>query len=454
MRSHAQDADLEIVRQNIDILLLNMINFLDAKKLEMGQFKYDHDHMIDLTRLISTKIVLFQAVADKKGITISADIASDIFVKADPWAIDRILNNLLDNAIKYGRTKGTILVNVKKSGEAVLIEVADDGPGIAPDKINHIFEPYYQLSHEKSGSQGIGMGLYIVRKIIDSLEGELRVDSKEGEGTTFTIVLRQCLPDAGVRGSEVDFVVSAVPDTLQAATVEGKEVYSADKYSILVVDDNAAIRWFLQASLKEKYNVFSTGSAREALLKIETFPELAVIISDVMMDDLDGHAFLDVLSRDERYGNIPFIFLTAKHDENDKLAGLAQGAIDYIEKPFSIHELSNKIGTLISFRKKQSETEASRLKNDIVSVLFGKDRPVQDQEYDSIKNMCIKYKLTFREEEILTLMLRKVPQKEIASRFNIVLRTVEFHIKNIYKKLCVKDRHELYALFNKKDGLK
>jgi DNA-binding NarL/FixJ family response regulator len=299
--------------------------------------------------------------------------------------------------------------------------------------------------------QGNGMGLYIVRIILDSLDGNIRVESKEGEGTAFTITLRQHPGDGEAPENTEDYVVSAVTDNLPVQVLERKAPFSPAKYSILIVDDNETMRAFLRASLDGKYNIFTAESAREALLKIDTFPELQVIVSDVMMDDLDGHAFLDELSKNIRYGDIPFIFLTAKHDENDKLAGLAQGAIDYIEKPFSMDELSNKIGTLISFREKQRKAEASRIEREIAGILFGKKCLKQDHEYYLINDMSMKYRLSAREQEILALLLQKTPHKEIALGLNIVLRTVEFHIVNIYKKFGVKDRYELYALFNKRE---
>ena len=205
---------------------------------------------------------------------------------------------------------------------------------------------------------------------------------------------------------------------------------------------------FLHSSLEIKYNVFTAAGVREAFKTLEMMPIPEVIISDVMMDGIDGHAFLDTLSHDERFINVPFIFLTAKHDEGDKLAGLAGGAIDYIEKPFSIEELTGKIGAIIELRRRQREGEAARLKKEIIDLLSPPDRTTRDQDYFVIEKICMDKKLSAREREVVRLMLRGFANKEIARELNIAVRTAEFHIINIYKKLEVKDRFELYNLFH------
>jgi DNA-binding LacI/PurR family transcriptional regulator/signal transduction histidine kinase/DNA-binding NarL/FixJ family response regulator len=448
IRAHEPDPDLSIVKQNIDILLLNMINFLDAKKLELGKLTYNHEQAIDLSTLVSDKIVLFREYAAKKEMTLLENVAQEVYVRADPWAIDRVLNNLLDNAVKYGKQKGTIRVDLVAGKPEATLSVSDDGPGIDPERIGNIYKPFYQLSHEKSGRQGIGMGLYIVRKILDSIGWQIDVRNVEGGGACFSIVCKVCEKEAAKDDRIENFVVSTPLVTLPDSAPINHVTVSKDKYSLLVVDDNPAMLAFLDTSLRVKYNVFTATGVKEAFLRLDTMPVPEVIVSDVMMDDIDGHAFLDALSADERFSNVPFIFLTAKHDQGDKLAGLAKGAIDYIEKPFSIDELSEKIGTIIELRKRQRNAEASKLKKSIIDFLSPEGRAPSEQEYFAIERICMERKLTIREREVVRLMLKGLVNKEIAAGLNIALRTAEFHIINVYKKLGINDRHELYVLFN------
>jgi signal transduction histidine kinase/DNA-binding LacI/PurR family transcriptional regulator/DNA-binding NarL/FixJ family response regulator len=446
LHSHEHDNDLIVIKSNIEILLENMVNFLDAEKLEMGKILYNHDQVVHLSDIMEKKAEIFREIAGKKNIRILPAIEERIFVRADPWAIDRILNNLLDNAVKYTQDNGDISMTLERKNRNVVLSVSDNGPGIAKDKISHIFKPYYQLSQHMTGSQGIGMGLYIVKKIVNELGASIDVESKEGKGTMFTITMRECEAINAIEEYET-LHLSKPPGSTHIATTLKEEKIEKEKSTILIVDDNRDMLAFLQSVLKEDYNVCMAGDAQSALIKLEKMPRPEIIVSDIMMDRMDGHEFLHIISSDSEYSDIPFIFLTAKHTEQEKLRGLSGGAVDFIEKPFSAPALKKKIESIISLRKKQKKLEMKRMRKKIESLLSDTEQPGIPSKYERFEKICVKNKITGRERDVIALILKGLVNKEIAASLNLTQRTVEFHITNIYKKCGVGDRFELIALF-------
>jgi CheY-like chemotaxis protein len=252
-------------------------------------------------------------------------VEDGIVVQADPLAIDRVLNNLLDNAVKYTPPPGRISVTVSRKGKRVLLAVADSGRGIAAEELPRIFRPYHQVSAKKRSLQGIGMGLAIVNGIVRGAGGRIRVESEEGRGSCFTVSLRPA-PD-GVAGEQtvgesiqpsVSTPGDAVPVTHTRPGVP----------SVLVVEDNADLRRLVCRELAMEYSIEEHVSAESALARLAAGPLPDLVVSDVMLDGLDGFAFFERLSAEERTRSIPFIFLTARGSLDDRLRGLGEGALD------------------------------------------------------------------------------------------------------------------------------
>ena len=152
--------ELIIIKQNIDKLSRNLLNFLDTEKLNKMMDIYDHDQIIDLSNILKQMMSLFQPFALKKNIKIKSNIQENLFIKINPYAIDRILNNLIDNAIKYSKdTDGHINMVLKSIADNNIMEISDTGIGISEDQIPFIFSPYYQILHKKQNIQGVGLGL-------------------------------------------------------------------------------------------------------------------------------------------------------------------------------------------------------------------------------------------------------------------------------------------------------
>ena len=160
-----------------------MVNFFDVLKFTRGKQVYDHSQVVDLSDYLEKQAALFQSLSAKRGITLAVSVEKEVYLKADPSAVERILNNLLENALKYNRDHGSIEAGLKTRGGKIKLTIANTGETIEEAQKENIFTPYYQLSQKKAGRQGIGMGLSIVKSVVDSLGGAIEVGDKIGRAS-------------------------------------------------------------------------------------------------------------------------------------------------------------------------------------------------------------------------------------------------------------------------------
>lgn len=440
------DQDLTIIKANINHLLQNMINFLDAEKIQKGKILYNHNQIIDLSELVFAKKKLYGQAQAGSFQPIEWRVDAGCFIQADPWAVDRILNNLLDNAIKYNQDYQIIKVKLKKNNGKIHLCVEDKGVGMAPDVVEHIFSPYYQISTSKY-SQGIGMGLYIVKNIIQEIGARIEVKSEIDKGSLFRVEF----PQSDICSDQsCEFVVS-LPQSFEMETPElnsTAEPGAAEAPKILIVDDNRQLLSFLQNSLSQDFSVIVEDDSRRvmALLHSGGLPDL--IISDVMMPFIDGHELVNQIYSIAEYTSIPVIFLTARGSETERIASYSQGVIDYIQKPFSIVSLRSKIKALLRLEKTREKNKAREVKRRILSVLNESDVDEYDQVKQNFDSLCLSYKISQREKEVLVKIVKGANNKQIASSLNLSLRTVEFHISNLFKKCHCSDRFQLLKIFH------
>ena len=438
MEMDKSDEKLLVIKQNFDLLLSNMLNFLDVEKLLKGHTIYQHHSLVDLSMSVRKKCAIFQAMAKKEKIHLTYNVENRIIIRIDPLALDRLLNNILDNAVKYTQEEGEVHIDAWNESDKSILRINDNGPGLPVKTFEHIFEPYYLLSRKKTGGQGVGVGLSIVKKIIDEIGAAIKVEKRKGGGTSFIFTFDN---DSTLGNQKM---IQQIPDTKQLkipGKIKEKKI-SPDKLTLLIVDDNIQLLKFMQTSLSETYNVFLSQSTDDALIKIEVMPRPDLIISDVMMDGPDGFQLLSALSEKEGYSEIPFIFLTALKREKEKLRGLELGAVDYIEKPFSIATLRAKIDSIITLRQKQAKLDIKRFRKKFETLFTDSDISISNFDY-----VCSNYGLTSREQDIVRMLIKGLLHKEIASYIHLSLRGVEYRISKIYKKCGVKNKSNLLKKF-------
>jgi two-component system sensor histidine kinase ChiS len=445
MKKNSNPSELVVVKTNLEKLKQDMVNYLDMEKLVNGRYIFNHHQSVDLSIILRDKIELYQKSIIRKNQVIKHELEPDCFVDADPMAVERIINNLLDNAVKYSPGNETISVILQRIGDSIQFIVKDNGAGIPEESLETIFKPFYQLSHEKDASQGIGMGLAIVHEIVEDLGGTITVKSTPGSGTRFIVQLDAGAPDPGRTITEQATITPVVPATVPPEVADS--AFHEERENILVVEDNLDMLFYLVRELSEKYNVFHAVNGLNAMQRLKTIPTPHCIISDIMMDTMDGMELLDNLQKHETLSRVPFVFLTAKTSLSVKKEAYSQGAVDFIMKPFSISELLLKVNTLIKYHQKLRKSgleDAIKALNRQITSGGNDNLQIENQSFEEL---CLEYELTNRQKEIIILLSRGLEYKEIGNELSIATKTVGRHIQNIYDKTGCHNKVEVVQLF-------
>lgn len=437
--------ELMVVKNNIDKLSTDIVNFFDLERFNKGFAIYNHNQISNLSEVLFENLALFKEYAKKRNILLHENIENNLLVKADPVSINRIVINLIENAIKFSDNNCEIKISLQSRDEGIVFSVKDYGSGIPVEMQAKVFEPYYQITSQKKSTQGMGLGLPIVKKVMQDLQGEIKIESdqKKEIGTKIIVTMKKhvLLQNDVVANSYTQYNVG---NNVENVTMNEK-AFDEKKKTILIVEDNVAMVNYLIKKLQETYNVYASLNGNEAIKQLKNItvvPDL--IITDVMMDKLDGYAFAKIISNSAAYSHIPLVFLTAKSAKSDKIYGLKLGAIDYIQKPFSIGELQQKVESIVNNAKKQKaavfNSAIHALKSDNLNI---------EQPTDTFNSNCQLYNLTPREKDIAKLVCEGRKYKEIGELLFIAERTVTKHVQNIFEKVNVSNKIEL---INKLEG--
>lgn len=313
--------------------LLDLVNrLLDFRKMDMGEMKL-HPAQGELLGFLRTCAATFQPMAEKKGIELEILIPEGtLYTAFDARAMQHVMYNLLSNAMKFTE-KGCVTVAVKNDKNELVLTISDTGTGIDPEELPHVFDRYYQARNADDTSvAGSGIGLNMVKEIVEMAGGRISVASEQGKGSVFTVVL----PIEQVE-AEGELSVSPVIPKLP---------------SILIADDNDDFREFLVHELKADYNILQARNGKEALRLAQT-NYVDVILSDVMMPQMDGNELCRQLKNDPSTSHIYIILLTAKTAEESRLEGYESGADYYLTKPFNLDLLKNRLSRMSQLQEER-----------------------------------------------------------------------------------------------------
>ncbi len=349
----AFDTDLEVIRRNSRQLLAMVNRMLDLSKLDAGKLNLNpiQGDILPFLRYATESFHSF-ALNQKINLNFYSEEES-VIMDYDPEKLLQVMSNLLANALKFTPEYGKVQVvarQLKESPPRLGLEVRDTGAGIPAEELPHIFDRFYQPPNN-GFQEGTGIGLALVKELIDLMEGEVKVKSRPGEGTTFFIRL-PITQRAEFAPSPKLSEVGAQP--LPAAAVSPSAeafIWPTDEHPlVLIVEDNADVMNYLTTCLKEDYQLLYARNGREGIEQARQYvPDM--IISDVMMPEVDGFELCRTLKTDERTSHIPIILLTAKADEISRLEGLETGADAYLVKPFIKEELQIRLHKLIELRQ-------------------------------------------------------------------------------------------------------
>jgi signal transduction histidine kinase/DNA-binding NarL/FixJ family response regulator len=445
INKYGSAGDLDIIKSGIDKLAADVINLFDIERFSKGIDVYRHNKISNLSEILNKSLPLFKYYCDKQNISLQIFIEENLFIKADPNAINRMVNNIIENAIKFTDEGGKITISLSHKNNKILFSVQDDGIGIPPSLHKKIFEPYYQIGNKNTNLQGMGLGLPIVKKVVDSLNGEIVIESnpRQEPGTKVVIILTKY--NLKTEDSPAQSVSEPKATYYQLADFKTEDSeYLPERHTILLVEDNKAMFNFLFTKLREKYNVYCALNGADGIKKLHELPvNPDLILSDIMMDKMDGFSFAKIISEQTGYNHIPIVFLTAKSTSTDRMKGLKLGAIDFVSKPFSFEELNQKIETILLNILKQQE---AILKSSISNLKTQKHLKKESTPvtYNSkFDQNCRLYRLTPREIEIAGLIVKGTTYKEIAKELFISEKTVTKHIQNIFGKASVSNKVEL-----------
>ena len=441
VEKYGTSEEMNITKMNLAKLNRNMNNFFDVHKLERGLDIYDHSVVSNCSLIITNVISVFTNWAKQKSIAIHHQIDDDIYIQADPEAIDSIVSNLLENAVKYIPGGGTITVKLEKIKGNVHLVVADNGPGISMSHQEKIFLPYYQVNHKKKNVQGIGMGLAIVKMIVENIDGTIDLTSEENNGTRITIT---CVASDQADSSDHVKSVDAQLQRFVPSEIHLDELaFDRKKRNILLVEDNHQLLSYLQKKLSDSYNVFLATDGKRAIRRLKQMDRVPdLILTDIMMDDMDGFSFVESIRAQSALQHIPVIFLSAIAKHEQKIRGLRLGAVDFISKPFKIEELQEKIKSILSNIYKQRIVLVNN-----ATQLINSEQISYQERHVSFEDKCKELGLTIRQSEITQLLIDANSYKEISKRLRISEKTVSRHATDIFNKLEVKSRFELINLF-------
>jgi signal transduction histidine kinase/DNA-binding response OmpR family regulator len=320
--------------------LQSMLNeVLDLSRIEAGEWKLSRKRR-ELLPLLNRIVLAFESLIVERNLAVeyTPDAVAGVVMDIDEDKFEKVINNLISNAIKFNRDGGWIRITADRTDTSVVIKVEDSGIGIPENELPFVFDRFYQSeSTEKLSSQGIGIGLSLVREFTQLHGGTVTVASRVNEGSCFTVRIPINLA----------IVVSPQPDEDQPELPEVSFNSFSRTPHILVVEDNDEMRFYLKEILGDHVTIAEARHGREALTWLTSnMPDL--IISDVMMPEMDGPELLTHLKSSAAYRGIPVVMLTARASEEDLLNGLSLGVDDYIIKPFNARELKIRIHNLIA----------------------------------------------------------------------------------------------------------
>jgi len=363
---------LTLIENNSNLLLRLINQLLELSRLESGKVRIDQSE-VDVHQFLSGISGAFQSHAELKHIQFDVEESKEHFmVVTDIGKVETILFNLIGNALKFTAPHGRIRFTTKlekKPTPRLIFVIEDTGIGISKENQLRIFDRFFQVSdaHQEIGT---GIGLSLVKELVQLLDGGIQVESEPGIGSTFTVTIPVTAYHMVTSNPE-----GTVISPSRHIQEEEQDAQQVSLPCILVVEDNLELREFIIDSFDHQFQFLQADNGKEGLaIAVREVPEL--IISDVMMPEMDGMTMTQQLREDIRTSHIPIILLTAKVATESKIKGLSLGADDYLTKPFNQQELVLKVSNSIAAKARLREKLRTELmtKSDPVAVLSADEK--------------------------------------------------------------------------------
>ncbi|WP_430815668.1 ATP-binding protein [Carboxylicivirga sp. RSCT41] len=374
-------------KDSVDLIMRNAGNLneyvsqlLEFQKAERQKLKLKVQE-VDLEKLLKSISNDFQPLLEKKSMDLKVS-SHEVNLWVDKVKISRVFNNLISNAIKYGEEGGSIKIETKLLDGKLKIDFVDNGLGVPEKQQKQIFSRFTRGENVRlSGISGTGIGLMLAKRIVELHHGKIYLESKENIGSTFSVEL--LLGSKHFKGDEIILDESHDDDNANVSDIIGENKL------VLLVEDNDDLRATIKSELIKNYRVIEAPNGKEGLvLAVEKNPDL--IITDVMMPQMNGKELCQVIKSNFKTSHIPVIMITALIGVDDKVEGLEVGADAYVEKPFSIDVLKATINNLLRTRQALGQSAHIDEEKKVTSVS-------PDEEFLSNAVQLIKENMTDRD---------------------------------------------------------
>ncbi|OIN56654.1 ATP-binding protein [Arsenicibacter rosenii] len=421
-----------IMHRNASRLQTLINQLLDLAKLDNGQLKPDLQPG-DLVADIRIRVFAFESLAAANRIQLSLTQDRSAFIAGyDSDKLEKIITNLIANALKFTSAGGSVTVKVSYRDAALVLTVTDTGTGIAPEHLPFIFDRFYQVdASQRRGYEGTGVGLALVRELVRLLDGDIKADSQLGAGTTFTVTLPVQALSGTEPVAEADAVVVPVrPESAEPVMATSFPEEATHQPVVLIVEDNEDLRTYVRSILNPYYRILEATDGQAGLDQArQAVPDL--IVTDVMMPVLDGITLCRYLRQDQATSHIPVVMLTARAALDDRLQGLGTGADDYLTKPFVAQELLVRVQNLLA-------------RQQVIRAYFREQviRPAGATAARSIPEPVF----TVQQQAFIDELYRQI---------DLQLENVEFDVEGLAKSLAMSSRtlaRKLNALLNMTAG--
>ncbi len=407
----AQNTQLHLnaIQRNAQKLLNLVDELLDLSKMESNKLVLE-EKPVHVYKLISHLFASFTPYAEHRKISFNLhfECAYDLTVMIDARKFEKIISNLLSNALKFNTNGGKIDLLIQKRSDDLLAQVSDSGQGIRSEDLPFIFDRYFQSkTSEVNVPGGTGIGLSLCREYAHLFGGTLSVQSEWGRGSIFTLVFPLKYPP---HPTHLENYADPAP---QSPSPPYKPAQHPERYTVLVVEDDLDMVSYIQSLLANEYNLLVADNGKTALQYLDQSP-VDLVLSDVMMPEIDGFALLETVKKEKP--GIPFIFLTALMSTPDRIRALRTGVDDYLTKPFLEDELRARLQNLLQRYKVRQDMAAL----DHTGNAGDPGSPSYDQKWMSELEAVVYEHISNPDFSIV----------QLASRMNLSIRALQYKIKS------------------------